>query len=268
MIGVTGSHQEGWRRQGPPPDRAWRGKPGRSRAALTAEQDRAAGGRAVRYVDLGEGRYALASIALKVLPKTRRIRAYLRWSDEGRTPTKYVCEVCYPTRARNLAAAWAEARARGLVGERQLPSGSWASSSSVRASMRGNRGKDTVPEKALRSLLHGRGLRYRVSARPVPTLRRTADLVFTRARVAVFVDGCYWHGCPEHLRPATTNSAFWQDKIAANRVRDAETDRILAEEGWDVLRFWEHEDPEVAAERVADLVREKTMGATAFRLSH
>src|SRR6185312_14838678 len=75
---------------------------------------------------------------------------------------------------------------------------SWASSEGVRASMQSNKGKDTKPEVALRSAVHALGLRYRVSTRPLKDLRRTADLVFTKARVAVFLDGCFWHGCPQH----------------------------------------------------------------------
>ncbi|MFC8618971.1 very short patch repair endonuclease [Micromonospora purpureochromogenes] len=116
--------------------------------------------------------------------------------------------------------------------------------------MRANRGRDTRPELALRRAVHRLGLRYRVSYRPLPQLRRTADLVFTRQRVAVFLDGCYWHGCPDHHRPARTNDAFWRDKISANRDRDAETDRLLIEAGWVVVRVWEHEDGAAAAERV------------------
>lgn len=124
--------------------------------------------------------------------------------------------------------------------------------------MRGNRGRDTAPERKLRVLLHQRGLRYRVSSRPLPNLRRTADIVFPRAQVAVFVDGCYWHGCPEHHRPATKNSAFWRAKIADNQRRDAETNQALADQGWTVVRCWEHEDPESVAERVVVLLEEKT----------
>lgn len=121
--------------------------------------------------------------------------------------------------------------------------------------MRGNRGRDTKPELALRSAVHAMGFRYRVNARPIPTLRRTADLVFTRAHVAVFLDGCYWHGCADHYRPSRTNSNFWSKKIADNRARDAETDRLLNAEGWLVMRFWEHDDVRDAAGRIADTVR-------------
>jgi DNA mismatch endonuclease (patch repair protein) len=141
-----------------------------------------------------------------------------------------------------------------LVHDEALPPESWASSPEVRAAMRGNRGRDTAPERRLRALLHARGLRYRVSARPLPGLRRTADVVFPRARIAVFVDGCYWHGCPEHHRPAATNSEFWRTKIADNKRRDAETNRMLADQGWTVIRCWEHEEPSSVAERVVSAV--------------
>lgn len=132
---------------------------------------------------------------------------------------------------------------------------SWASTEAVRAVMQANRGRDTRPELALRSAVHALGLRYRVNIRPIAGLRRTADLVFTRAKVAVFLDGCFWHGCPEHLRPAKINKEFWNSKIAANRQRDQETDRRLKAAGWTVIRIWEHEDPAAAARRVAVAIR-------------
>ncbi|MFG2249106.1 very short patch repair endonuclease [Spirillospora sp. NPDC048823] len=121
--------------------------------------------------------------------------------------------------------------------------------------MRANRSRDTKPELALRSAAHRLGLRYRVDTAPVKGLRRRADLVFTRARVAVFSDGCYWHGCPEHYRPARKNGQFWDDKISTNRARDQDTDVRLADAGWLVIRVWEHEDPAEAADRVAQAVR-------------
>lgn len=124
--------------------------------------------------------------------------------------------------------------------------------------MRANRGRDTRPEKALRTAVHALGMRYRVNIRPIKTVRRTVDLVFTRAKVAVFVDGCFWHGCPEHYRPAKgETAAFWTDKIAANHARDADTDRLLRDAGWFVIRCWEHEQPEVAAARIARIVAER-----------
>jgi DNA mismatch endonuclease (patch repair protein) len=133
--------------------------------------------------------------------------------------------------------------------------GSWASSSGTRASMRANRSRDTRPELALRRAVHRLGLRYRVAVRPVPTVRRTADLVFVRAKVAVFLDGCFWHGCPVHHTVAKRNAEFWAEKVARNKARDRDTDRRLQEGGWLVIRVWEHEDPHVAAERVRAAVQ-------------
>lgn len=123
--------------------------------------------------------------------------------------------------------------------------------------MRSNKGRDTAPELALRRAVHARGLRYRVSARPLRQVRRTADLVFTRARVAVFLDGCFWHGCPIHHTVAATNAGFWADKVETNRRRDRDTDRKLRDAGWAVIRVWEHEDPEQAADTVVGVVTDR-----------
>lgn len=135
-----------------------------------------------------------------------------------------------------------------------VPNESWASSPDVRACMRANRGRDTKPELALRSAVHALGLRYRVSTRPLPGLRRTADLVFPKARVAVFLDGCFWHGCPEHHTVAVTNGHFWADKVRTNRLRDQDTDCRLNEAGWLSVRVWEHEDPACAALMIREVV--------------
>ncbi|NEE03048.1 very short patch repair endonuclease [Phytoactinopolyspora halotolerans] len=121
--------------------------------------------------------------------------------------------------------------------------------------MLANRSRDTGPELALRSILHGRGYRYRVNYRPLRDKRNSADIVFTKAKVAVFVDGCYWHGCPEHYWPAKTNVHYWAPKIAANKERDELFNEALAERGWTVVRAWEHEAPEDVAERVALALR-------------
>ncbi|MFE4452893.1 very short patch repair endonuclease [Streptomyces sp. NPDC056796] len=213
-------------------------------------------------MDLDEGRFARASVELKVLPDTRRIRAYLRWSDGGKSPARYLGQVEHETRAANLAEGWRMAWEKGLLTEEPPAEGSWASSPSVRAVMRGNRNKDTRPELRLRSLLHKQGLRYRVAARPLPELRRTADVLFSKPKVAVFVDGCYWHGCPEHLRESHKNAEFWRTKIEGNRARDAETDRLLGEAGWTVVRVWEHEDPVDACARIEGIVRQTSRDAT------
>ncbi|GAA1939049.1 very short patch repair endonuclease [Agromyces allii] len=134
---------------------------------------------------------------------------------------------------------------------------SWASSEGTRRSMQSNRGRDTKPELAVRRMLHAAGLRYRVNVRPVPELRRTVDVVFTRARVAVFIDGCFWHGCPEHYQRPGRNQEYWDDKKARNQERDAETSAVLTELGWTVLRFWEHEHPDGIAGSVIAVVSAK-----------
>nr|WP_026214401.1 very short patch repair endonuclease [Nonomuraea coxensis] len=121
--------------------------------------------------------------------------------------------------------------------------------------MQSNRGKGTRPELALRRAVHALGLRYRVSIRPLPSVRRTADLVFTKAKVAVFMDGCFWHGCPDHHTKSATNAEYWAEKVRRNRERDAETDRLLQEAGWTVIRVWEHEEATLSAEMVAEAVR-------------
>lgn len=121
--------------------------------------------------------------------------------------------------------------------------------------MQAQRTRDTAPELALRRLLHAGGLRYRVDRAPVRGLRRRADLVFGPSRVAVYVDGCFWHGCPDHGRQPAANSAYWSAKLARNRSRDADTDAQLAAAGWKVVRVWEHEPPEAAARRVAEIVK-------------
>uniref|UniRef100_A0AAU2V8I3 Very short patch repair endonuclease n=1 Tax=Streptomyces sp. NBC_00003 TaxID=2903608 RepID=A0AAU2V8I3_9ACTN len=137
---------------------------------------------------------------------------------------------------------------------RDLPPGSWASSASRRRNMQAIRSRDTKPERLIRRLVHAQGLRYRVSARPLPELRRTADMVFRPAKVAVFIDGCYWHGCPEHYVPPKTNSGYWSEKVARNVGRDRDTDEQLSAAGWTVLRFWEHEPPEQCASQIAAAV--------------
>jgi DNA mismatch endonuclease (patch repair protein) len=121
------------------------------------------------------------------------------------------------------------------------------------------RRRDTGPEMAIRRLLHARGLRYRVDA-VLLGMRRRADLVFVSARVAVFVDGCFWHGCPAHRTWPKSNAAWWAEKIEANVKRDRDTDQRLAADGWTVVRVWEHEAPEAAATRVAGAVLESRVG--------
>lgn len=121
--------------------------------------------------------------------------------------------------------------------------------------MTSQRQRDTKGELELRSLLHRRGLRFRVHAL-LPGLRRRSDVVFTRARVVVFVDGCFWHGCPEHGTWPKQNADWWREKIEANQRRDRDTDAKLRAAGWNVIRVWEHDDPIEAADRVTEIVRQ------------
>ncbi len=115
----------------------------------------------------------------------------------------------------------------------------------------------TSPELALRSELHRRGLRFRVD-RTVDVdglRRRRADVVFTRRRIAVFVDGCFWHACPLHATSPKANGEWWAAKLAGNVARDRDTDARLAAAGWTVVRVWEHESVQEAADRVEGVAR-------------
>jgi len=118
------------------------------------------------------------------------------------------------------------------------------------ARMSRQRRTGTAPETALRKELHRRGRRYFVDRAPLPGMRRRADLVFPRHRVAVYVDGCFWHCCPEHATYPKNNAQWWAEKLAGNVTRDRDTDVRLAEAGWTVVRIWEHEDAAAAADRV------------------
>ena len=117
--------------------------------------------------------------------------------------------------------------------------------------MHSNKGRDTSPELELRRRLHRLGLRYRVNERPIASLRRTADLVFTRWKLVVFVDGCFWHSCPDHGSLPAARREWWTDKLERTVQRDLETNEALTDAGWTVLRIWEHEDADEAALRVA-----------------
>ena len=130
-----------------------------------------------------------------------------------------------------------------------------ASSMAVRRRMREVRRKDTHPELRLRRELHRRGLRYRIDIKPIRGLPRKADVVFPGAHVAVFVDGCFWHFCPDHISLPKTNSAWWRSKLERTRRRDADTTARLQAAHWGVVRVWEHDDPVHSANLVESLVR-------------
>lgn len=120
--------------------------------------------------------------------------------------------------------------------------------------------RDTAPEVAVRRILHAAGLRYRVNV-PVPGMsRRTIDIVFPKAKVAVFLDGCFWHGCPQHATSPKSNAEWWRAKLDKNMARDVETTEYLEQEGWTVLRFWEHEPAEDVALRIRAVAKGQGKG--------
>jgi DNA mismatch endonuclease, patch repair protein len=142
----------------------------------------------------------------------------------------------------------------GVVSEPVTPS-----SVGVSRRMSSQRSRDTAPEVSIRKLLHARGLRFRV-AWPVPGLkRRTIDIAFTRVRIAVFVDGCFWHVCPVHATSPAANGAWWTDKLTKNQARDLATNAHLAQQGWRVMRIWEHEVPAEAAAKIIAEVQAAAM---------
>jgi DNA mismatch endonuclease (patch repair protein) len=122
--------------------------------------------------------------------------------------------------------------------------------------------RDTAPEVALRQALHRRGMRFRVQMKVPGNNRRTIDIAFTRVRLAVYVDGCFWHGCPEHHVRPRANSEWWEWKIARNQARDRDTDQALLANGWAVHRVWEHEPPEQAADTVERVYRDRSAHLT------
>lgn len=136
-----------------------------------------------------------------------------------------------------------------------------ASSADARERMKRVRQRDTSAESALRRELHARGIRYRVQVRVLAKPRRVADIAFSGLRVAVFIDGCFWHGCPRHATWPKKNAEFWRSKIEANMARDRDTNERLRANGWKVVRVWAHEDPVVAARDIARLL-ERRRGRT------
>jgi DNA mismatch endonuclease (patch repair protein) len=124
--------------------------------------------------------------------------------------------------------------------------------------MQAARGRDTAAEDVLRAGLTALGLTFVVDEAPLVGSRRRADILFPNERIAVYVDGCFWHGCPTHGTWPKANAAFWREKIEANRRRDADTTERLTHGGWRVMRFWEHDDPVEAARSVARALSEPT----------
>lgn len=123
--------------------------------------------------------------------------------------------------------------------------------------MRAVRRRNTTPELAIRSQLHQHGFRFNVDKSPIKGSRRRADIVFPKLRVAIYVDGCFWHSCPIHGSQPKTNAEFWRDKLARNHARDQETDQELIRSDWIPIRVWEHEDPIAAVKRIEETIGER-----------
>lgn len=124
----------------------------------------------------------------------------------------------------------------------------------IRSRMEQQKQRDTQPEIRIRSILHRTGYRFRADIRPESFLKTRADIVFTRVKLAVFIDGCFWHSCPVHRTTPKSNTAWWLAKLEANRKRDRAADEALGKMGWKVMRIWEHEDPEKDARRIASVL--------------
>ncbi|MFD5406353.1 very short patch repair endonuclease [Streptomyces griseorubiginosus] len=120
--------------------------------------------------------------------------------------------------------------------------------------------KNTAAELAVRRLLHAAGLRYRVEYRVPGMARRRIDVAFPGVKVAVLIDGCFWHGCPVHATHPRANADWWRQKLERNMARDIETTEHLRAQGWEVLRFWEHEAPQVVADEVRRVVTKRKNG--------
>jgi DNA mismatch endonuclease, patch repair protein len=132
----------------------------------------------------------------------------------------------------------------------------------TRRRMRRQGRRDTSPELAIRRVLYSLGFRYRVDAKPERALRCRGDIVFVRPKVVVFIDGCFWHGCPLHATMPKNNAVWWREKLEGNIVRDRRNDQLLRERGWTVLRLWEHVPvPEAVARVTSELERFRSGGS-------
>ena len=169
--------------------------------------------------------------------------SFMRSSERPRRTAPLFRDTATPTTAPPTASE--TTTTPGVGGLPPLPP-----SASTNRRLRAQRRRDTAPEVHLRRELHRRGRRFYVDRAPLPGLRRRADLVFPRRRVAVYVDGCFWHSCPLHATQPKHNAAWWAAKLATNVARDRDTDARLAAAGWVIVRVWEHQEPIAAADLV------------------
>lgn len=217
------------------------------------------------FGSMGQGRYVHPSRARTITPhEAARLQTFPDFFDLGAdmprktwahvignaVPPLLGVHIGQPLLEAMVAPVRASKKTRSMRARAGVPA---ASTELIRKRMSTTRRRDTKPELALRAELDARSLEYAVD-RSVDGTRRRADIVFSDSKVAVYVDGCYWHGCPVHGTIPKSNREWWQEKLAANRARDANTDSVLTAAGWKVLRFWEHDDPREAALAVAKAV--------------
>jgi DNA mismatch endonuclease (patch repair protein) len=221
---------------------------------------------------MGQGRYVHPSRRRTITPhEAARLQTFPDWFDFGKNTrrgvlAKVIGNAVPPLLMIRLGELIVPAIIATMTGSRPDRNGASAahkkmdsarqsripvpSSVEARNRMLATRQRDTTAEIGIRRALHAAGLRYRVDQTVLPGSKRRADLVFSSARVAVFVDGCFWHGCPIHGTQPKANGSWWLDKLEGNYRRDRDTDRRLTEAGWHVIRVWEHETPSEAAARI------------------
>jgi DNA (cytosine-5)-methyltransferase 1 len=219
------------------------------------------------FGSMGQGRYVHPSRRRTITPhEAARLQTFPDWFDFGKlTSRRIMAKTIGNAVPPLLMVTLGTEIVRGLSTANNIDAqthirkyGSPAASSpEALHRMRVTRQRDTPGEVALRQILHARGLRFRVDKTILPGLRRRADIVFPRAKMAVFVDGCFWHSCPTHKTQPKANAKWWARKLAMNRQRDIDTNRQLRKGGWYVERIWEHETPAAAASRVIKLVHER-----------
>lgn len=209
------------------------------------------------YGSMGQGRYVHPSARRTITPhEAARLQTFPDWFDFGKDARRGVMAKVIGNAVAPLLMAQLGARlVPGLLNAKEArPS---ASSAVATKRMKSTRQRDTKAELRLRRELFSMGLRYYVDRKVQAGVRTRADLVFSRARVAVFVDGCFWHCCPEHGSQPKANALWWSKKLSDNQRRDADAGIRLGKGGWEVIRIWEHEDPVVAAASIAKCVRSR-----------
>jgi DNA (cytosine-5)-methyltransferase 1 len=210
------------------------------------------------FGSMGQGRYVHPARRRTITPhEAARLQTLPDYFDFGKTSSRVILATMIGNAVPPLLMATLGTEVLERLGTRRprrhgVPT---ASSPEALRRMLSTRRRDTPGEVALRQVLHGCGLRFRVDRQVIPGSRRRADIVFAKAKVAVFVDGCFWHSCPAHRTKPKANAPWWAAKLAANRRRDADTNRRLRSAGWHVERVWEHEAPETAAARIEKIVR-------------